>query len=115
MYDLLSLQKSPIFPWKSPMSPQKSSLSPQKSPTSSQKSPISAQIHIAHMDESRHTCGWVKSHNSPHIYGWFKSYIWMSHVTHEWVISHVWIRYIWMSHLKHMNKYIWISHHHTYE
>ena len=55
--------------------------------------------------ESCHTCEWVVSHTneSCHIYTWFMSRVWMSHVTHinelghtyKWVRSHIWMQSLW--------------------
>ena len=73
--------------------------------------------HVSLMNESCLTYEWVMSH------------VWMSHVTHEWVTSHMnesrhtyeWVMsHIWKSHVTHMNEsrhtcecvmsHIWMSH-----
>ena len=113
--------------------------------------------HVTHMNESCHTYEWVMPHRvMSHI--WMRlshvthmnasqcfvgdcaskpmSRMWMSHVTHEWVMSHIWMSHVthmnasqcfigecaskpmsrmWMSHVTHMNEschtYEWVMSH----
>jgi len=60
--------------------------------------------HVAHMNESCHTCEWVMSHTwmneSCHTHEWVMSHIWIRHATpmkgschaYRWFMSHIWMR-----------------------
>jgi len=83
--------------------------------------PCHRWIHHVHNNTSRHTCEWVVIIILCCALKCLP-YAWVSHVTYDWVMSHIWICPVTdaptMSHIntprhtKYITSYMWVCHHH---